>query len=87
MEIKDFHTSVEYPNEMRTEWFCSKDSGKEEHFDPWFFDGQKRIPLLMSHLRKLPEEPGGYKEGEFMKGEQDHFFDQRTIVKFFGRKF
>lgn len=68
MEIKDFQVSMEFPNDVRVEWLCSNDGSKEAHFDPWLFDGQRRIPMLMSHFKSLPDEPGGYKEGEFMKG-------------------
>jgi hypothetical protein len=68
MEMKDFHTSMEYENDIRTEWLCSNDGTREEHFEPWLFDGHKRVPILMSHLKSLPEESIGSKEGEFMKG-------------------
>ena len=68
MEVKDFQTSIEYENGQRIEWLCSSSGLKEEHFEPWFFDGNKKVPLLMSHLKSLPEEMCGSKEGDFMKG-------------------
>ena len=64
-----FHTAVDFGDGKRTEWMGKVSGMKEEHFEAWYNDGDKRSPATLHILRNLPVEAFGTKEGSFMKGD------------------
>lgn len=64
-----FQVALEFGDATRSEWEAKSTGGKEEHFEAWYFDGEKRVPSTLNILRSLPHEACGTKEGYFMKAD------------------
>eukprot|EP00602_Paraphysomonas_sp_CaronLab_P004598 CAMPEP_0185035618 /NCGR_PEP_ID=MMETSP1103-20130426/27312_1 /TAXON_ID=36769 /ORGANISM="Paraphysomonas bandaiensis, Strain Caron Lab Isolate" /LENGTH=820 /DNA_ID=CAMNT_0027572783 /DNA_START=1 /DNA_END=2463 /DNA_ORIENTATION=- len=65
-----YETAIDYGNGVRTAWTCSG-QGEKNHYDAWICDGEKKISVTRDDLLRLPEEPPGFKDGEFMKGDSN----------------